>query len=186
MGNTERYRGILGRMHRWTLLVALVTTTAAAAGASSSPDGAVIVDSGSTNTLGYKIQIWSNAKATVVTQNRLGTTQAAVKPFTVPSSVATRFFADLQAARKGHAKGVPCMKSASFGTTTRVTWHGWMSPDLDCPPGDALTAALVHDVGVIRKASGIDSMPLHRVGLPMRPMPFAPISAPPSPAPTST
>jgi hypothetical protein len=149
-------------------------------------DGATIVDSGSTNSLGYRIQVYANGTATLTVQNRGGVAQAAAKPFTVSNAATSRFFADLKAARDGNATGVPCMKSASFGTTTRVTWHSWTSPDLDCPAGNALTAALVHDVGAIRAASGVDTMPLHRVVLPMRPVPVQAPSPAPSPASTPT
>jgi hypothetical protein len=143
-------------------------------------DSAVIVDSGSTNTLGYKIEVWSDGTAVITPQNRLGTAQAAPKSFTVPAATASRFFADLRAARKGNATGEPCVKSASFGTTTHVTWHGWTSPDLDCPPNNALTAALVHDVGTLTQASGANTTP-------MRHAPWAshiPLVISPSPSPS--
>lgn len=125
-------------------------------------DSAVIVDSGSTNTQGYKIEVWSDGTASLAPQNRLGAAAGAAKPFTVPAATATRLFADLAAARKGGVTGEPCMKSASFGTTTKIEWHGWISPDLDCPSGNALTTALVHDVGEIRQTSGIGAEPLRR------------------------
>ncbi|MBV8147460.1 MAG: hypothetical protein JO092_00045 [Candidatus Eremiobacteraeota bacterium] len=134
------------------------------ANASAAParDGAVIVDSGSTNTAGYKIELWSDGSGTVTLQNRFGETHGAAKTFAVSSALAQRFFADLKAARDGNAVSEPCMKSASFGTTTHAQWHGWNSPDLDCPAGNGLTAALVSDVNAIRSASGIGTMPLHR------------------------
>ena len=51
------------------------------------------------------------------------------------------------------------MKSASFGTTTHVTWHDWKSPDLDCPSENALLSALIGDVNAIRQASGVGTLP---------------------------
>ena len=143
-------------------------------------DGATIVDSGSTNAAGYKIEVWVDGSATIVIQHR-GVEEGALKTFAVPQSVATKFFADLKAARDGKAAGQPCMKSASFGTTTRITWHGWTSPDLDCPPANALMGALVHDVGVIRAASGVDTSTLMRrghVGAGLTPATAAPAPAP--------
>jgi hypothetical protein len=140
----------------WTIGLAIALVAAAPR------DSAVIVDSGSTNTQGYKIQVWSDGTASITPADRFGTVQGAAKAFSVPASTATRFFADLAAARKGAATGQPCMKSASFGTTTHVVWHSWTSPDLDCPAGNALTAALVHDVGEIRQTSGIGVEPLRR------------------------
>lgn len=125
---------------------------AVCAAAAPSRDGASIVDSGSTNTAGYTIRVWSD-----------GSAATASKAFTFSPSLAARFFADLKAARGGHAKAQPCMKSASFGTSTHVHWHGWTSPDLDCPPGDALTSALLRDVTAIRSAGKINSAPLRGV-----------------------
>jgi hypothetical protein len=122
----------------------------------------VILDSGSTNTQGYKIQVWSDGTAAIAPQDRFGVVQGATKSFTVPAATASRFFADLAAARKSGATGQPCMKSASFGTTTFVVWHNWKSPDLDCPSSNAQTTALVHDVGEIRQTSGISAEPLRR------------------------
>ena len=66
---------------------------------------------------------------------------------------------DLAAARKNKTAAVHCMKSASFGSFTHVTWDGWESPDLDCPPADSYADALVKDVEQIREASGIPAFP---------------------------
>ena len=91
------------------------------AGASPSRDGASIVDSGSTNTPGYRIEIRSDGTAAMTPQNRAGVAQGEAKTFSVESGVASRFFADLEKARAANVAGSPCMKSASFGTTTRVS-----------------------------------------------------------------
>jgi hypothetical protein len=140
----------------------LATLFAIVVAAAPSRDGAVIVNSGSTNASGYKIELWSDGSGIVTLQNRLGTEQSPPKAFAISLSVARRFFADLKAARDGNAKSEPCMKSASFGTSTHAQWHGWNSPDLDCPAGDALAGALVADVDAVRAASGVETMPLHR------------------------
>ena len=50
--------------------------------AATPPDSAVIVNSGSTNTSGYAIQVSSEGKASVTIQNR-GTASSTPKPFTV-------------------------------------------------------------------------------------------------------
>jgi hypothetical protein len=125
-------------------------------------DNAVIVDSGSTNTYGYTIHVSSDGKASVTFEERGGTATGTPKPFTVPAATATRFFADLAAARKGNVVTVPCMKSASFGSSLHITWQGWTSPDLSCPPKDALGEALVKDVDAIRQAGAIPAMPLRQ------------------------
>jgi len=79
--------------------------------------------------------------------------------------VSERFFTDVKSAREANAPAQFCMKSASFGTRTVVTWHGWTSPDLQCPPQEASTAALAQDVRRIVAASGLAGPP-HRIGLP--------------------
>ena len=148
---------------RATLFAALAIGSCVAA---APADNAVIVNSGSTNSYGYTIQISSDGKGTVTLQERGGSAARAAKPFTVPAAVATRFFADLTAARKGNVTAAPCMKSASFGTSTHITWQGWVSPDLSCPPTGALGNALVTDVDAIRKAAGISAMPLRQAPSP--------------------
>jgi hypothetical protein len=140
------------------LAVAAVFGWLVSASATPARDGAVIVDSGSTNTPGYRIDVWSDGTATIVVQNR-GVSRGAPKSFTVANGVATQFFANLKAVRAGNVAGEPCMKSASFGTTTRVSWHGWTSPDLDCPSDRAPLRALVSSVNAIRQASGIGTLP---------------------------
>lgn len=140
----------------------LAVSFAIAMVAAAPRDSALILDSGSTNTQGYKIEVWSDGTASLAPLDRVGAVQGAAKPFTVPAATATRFFADLAAARKAGVTGEPCMKSASFGTTTKIVWHGWKSPDLDCPASNAVMTALVHDVGEIRQTSGISAEPLRR------------------------
>jgi hypothetical protein len=132
------------------------------AGATPARDGAVIVDSGSTNTAGYRIEMWSDGSATIALHRR-GVAPGAAQPFSVGGAVTARLFADLQAAKVANVTGSPCMKSASFGSTTRVSWHGWTSPDLDCPSENALLTSVIRDVNLIRAASGIGSLPgVHR------------------------
>ena len=166
MGYAQRKQRVLA-MTRATIAVAL-TLGLLAVGAAAAPvrDGAAIVDSGSTNTSGYRIDFWSDGTGVLTLQNRLGVAQGGPKTFKASAAVARRLFADVKAARDGKATGSPCMKSASFGTTTHVIWHGWTSPDLDCSADNPLTAALAHDVGAIRTASGVDTLSTLRRGFP--------------------
>jgi hypothetical protein len=145
-------------MKRRETLLALVAIAGLMA-AAPSRDSAIIVNSGSTNSIGFKISVWSDGSASAILQNRDGTPAGKPKPFTVPAATTSRFFADLAAARKANTTSVPCMKSVSFGTSTHITWQGWVSPDLDCPPKDASGDALVKDVEAIRQASGIPALP---------------------------
>lgn len=144
---------------RATLCGVLVIASCVGAG---TRDSAVIVNSGSTNTAGYRIALSSDGSASVTTQNRDGAPAGKTKSFSVPASTVARFFSDLATARKEKAPLVPCMKSASFGTSTHVTWQGWVSPDLDCPPATPAVQALVKDLGAIRQAAGVSVAPLRR------------------------
>jgi hypothetical protein len=100
-------------------------------------DSAVIVDSGSTNSRANQIVVRSDGTASIAS----GTSSPT--PFTVPKAVAARFFTALAAAREDNAPSGSCAKSASFGSTIRVKWHGWVSSDVTCPPpGDVSPAAM--------------------------------------------
>ncbi len=141
---------------RATLLTALAIATCVAA---APHDSAVIVNSGSTNSFGYSIQVWPDGTASVTMQRR-GNAVGTPKPFTVPAATVTRFFADLAAARTANLATAPCMKSVSFGTSMHVTWQGWKSPDLSCPAKDAQGDALLSDLAAIRQAAGLAETPL--------------------------
>ncbi len=143
---------------RETILAAIAIAAFVAA---TPADNAVIVNSGSTNTVGYSIAVSSDGKASLTVQSR-GGAPGTPKAFSVPADTAKRFFADLAAARTGNAATVPCMKSASFGTSTHVHWQGWVSPDLSCPPKGDAGEALVKDVDAIRAASGMSTQPLRQ------------------------
>jgi len=145
-------------------------------------DSATIHNSGSTNFAGYSIEVWSDGAATVSSSNRMGDQLSTPKPFTYGAKAASQFFTDLAAARAA-AAGLtqPCMKSASFGSTTRVTWHDWTSPDLSCPPGNAAGAALVRDVDAVTQASGITATPQRSGPIMHRASP-----ATPEPSPTAS
>lgn len=126
----------------------------------STPDEATIVNSGSTNTAGYTIDVKSEGSAVLTLHGRPGMdVSTAPKAFKIQGALAARFFADLKAVREANVIGAPCMKSASFGSTTRVSWHDWKSPDLECPSQNGALGALIADVGAIRDASGLDSLP---------------------------
>jgi hypothetical protein len=146
-----------------TLAAALMIAACVAA---SPPQSAVIVNSGSTNTLGYTITVSSDGKGSVTMQAR-GGTAGAPKSFAVSAAAAAKFFDDLAAARKSNEATVPCMKSASFGTTVRITWQGWTSPDLSCPPKGPEGDALISDVAAMQKAAGISELPLRGQGGPI-------------------
>jgi hypothetical protein len=135
---------------------------AAVAIATTPPDQvAVIVNSGSTNTAGFKLTVHASGQSTAIMQNRSGVAQSAVRAFNVSSKDSGTLFADLKAAKAAPPPAqAGCMKSASFGTSTHVQWQGWTSPDLDCPSDEPSIAALKNDVAAIRTAAGISPLPL--------------------------
>ncbi len=145
-------------------LVVGAAALAAVAAAAARPDGAVIRNSGSTNTAPYSIKVWSNGRAEVT----MGRAEASPRSFSVDPDVAKQFFTNVKAARANPGTPEHCMKSASFGTTTTVAWHGWNSPDLQCPPVSAPLQAVAANVRTIEAAANIDTG-LHRVPLPREP-----------------
>ncbi len=136
--------------------------------ASSSPasaaalDGASITTSGSTNTAGYTIKLHSDGSGAVAVTGR------PEKAFTVDAALAEKFMSDAKAAREDPGTLQHCMKSASFGTTTTVTWHNYTSTDLQCPPLSSSVAMLAHDVQRIQQAAAVGAAP-NRIRLPIEP-----------------
>jgi hypothetical protein len=143
-------------------------------------DGAVILDTGSTNTIGYRIVISATGAAEYVQGSNRATAR-------VPSAVAAAFFADL---KKGMPLSrlhvAPCMKSASFGTSTYLWWRGQRSPDLSCP-GDATVTALSGDIAAVSGALHLSAaMGGHMVQMPQH-EPRKPMTEPtPSASPRSS
>ncbi len=148
-------------MRKGLLFTLIIFTVAPALSVGAAQrDVATIRNSGSTNTAGFTITVWSDATGSASVQG------ATPKAFGVPSDLSARFFADLHAASNDAAPAMHCMKSASFGTSTMVQWHAWSSPDLQCPPFSAGLGALARDVGAIETAAGITTQIHRRIGLP--------------------
>jgi hypothetical protein len=117
------------------------------------PSGAaVIMDTGSTNVVGYRIVIQPQGTVEYATGERRETA-------TVSAGVARAFFADLaKAAPLDRLPTEPCMKSISFGSSLFVWWsaHG-RSPDLLCPT-DARGSALRADAQRIARELSLGQM----------------------------
>ena len=136
-------------------LVCLILAVPSAQARSDRLDGAIITNGGSTNSPGFSIRLHSDGSANFSMGARMVTSIASTGH--VPQEIAQRFFKDLKAARAANAaQSRACMKSASFGSTTLLSWHGWNSGDLECPGADA---ALQADVASIKTALGIDTSP---------------------------
>lgn len=134
----------------------------AAFAAAQTRDGAVIRNSGSTNFSGYTIKVWSDGSTWAVHSNRLGTPVGQPVTGHIPVNLAQTFLNDAQQARRNRVISRPCMKSASFGTVTSVEYHGWTSPDLECP-GDGFVVALgadAHKIAAQLQIQGTRRIPM--------------------------
>jgi hypothetical protein len=161
-----------------TFLATLVMTAALAASALAAQtvpylpvphDAAVILNTGSTNAIGYRIVVTRSGRAQYVTQT-VGTGM-------LPAKLTRQFFADLAAAMP--LSGMPkrsCMKSMSFGASVFVWWRGQRSPDLSCS-----ARHLNDDADAIARSLGVGLKPR---GLVVPQLPNEPRKAIPSPIPT--
>ena len=135
-----------------SILVALLATVAWVVAAPVDRASAVIVNSGSTNTAGFKIVVQSDGEAEYTPMPRAHPQpegQPVLTPMKrkLPPGLAHRLYSDLEAARP--FSGLPrprCMKSVSFGSRLTVQFHGDETPDLNCGAGqNARLAALIED-----------------------------------------
>jgi hypothetical protein len=110
---------------------------------------ATIINSGSTNTCSYRIDVWDNGHVNYRVCGRWGR-QA------ISSSLAAQFFADLDAAAPlNELPFIRCQKSISFGSITLITYAGARSPDLSCPSLNVSVFHLYDDVNTIQLALNI-------------------------------
>ena len=104
----------------------------------------VIANSGSTNTIGYRIIIGANGDASYVSGDGPG--GAALTP-----DLYARLKADIDAAQplsQLHA-GMNCAKSASLGTSTTIRLGGEQSPDVSCGDTEPKIQKLATDVAEV-------------------------------------
>jgi hypothetical protein len=133
-----------------------IATLIAGCGASAA-DVAVIVNSGSTNTVGFRIVVERSGKAEFTGGPRRSGRSPDERPRQMdrelPDTLVRRFYSDLDAAKP--LSSLPnrrCMKSASFGTKLTIEFSGEETPDLSCGSGDnASLQALVQDANEILK-----------------------------------
>jgi hypothetical protein len=139
-------------MKRLLLVLALVAPVAASAAPAVPylpvPKGAaVILNTGSTNTLGYRIVLQRSGAAEYIN----GPKRALA---TVPASLTAQFFKDVQAKMPLESRtATTCMKSASFGYSVFVWWNHSRSGDVTCPNG----AAIANDVTKIAQALNLST-----------------------------
>jgi hypothetical protein len=118
-------------------------------------DMAVITDSGSTNTAGFRIEVSRSGEAvyaaTARRRGQLSEEQTKPRSHQIPGNLVKQFFADLDDAKSlSTLPGGGCMKSASFGTTLTVEYHDQKSPDLRCGDhGNSRLKALIQSTDEI-------------------------------------
>jgi len=118
------------------------------------PDGATIIDSGSTNRPGFRIVVDPSGDAEwTSTSRRSDAPEEQAKPIRklLPRAAVERFHADLEAAKPfASLPVVHCMKSASFGSTLTVAFGEEKTPDLKCGDGgNGAMRNLIRDVNEI-------------------------------------
>jgi len=96
-------------------------------------DLATIIQSGSTNTIGYNLVIHSDGSAAgmpIIRSTRAVAVGREYPPGTIDTKKLQRLLTVI-----GDVSKIPigvCMKSASFGTTTKISYAGKVSGDLQC------------------------------------------------------
>ena len=150
---------------RQTLILAALGLLPSALPAGAKPQTpavrtAVIENTGSTNTRGYRITVSAAGAADwIATERRGGVVTGKAQQATLSAPLAKRLFHDLDAARPlAGLKVNHGVRSASFGTQTFVTYKNQRTPDLTFG-GDAHATALKADVGAITQALHITNAP---------------------------
>ena len=113
----------------------------------------VITNSGSTNTIGWRVLIGANGEASYVTGEGPGSA-------TLPADLFAKLKTDIEAAKPlaNLPQEQPCVKPMSFGTSTFIAVGGDRSPDLSCPSTDK-GDALKDDVDQIATALKLQNVP---------------------------
>jgi len=115
--------------------------------------GAVIVNSGSTNTEGFRIVVEQSGKAVYTQTPRKSDTQVKSRSLDLPQALVKRLYSDLDAGKPlAELPGGHCMKSASFGSSLTIEFAGEKTPDLSCPDhGNPRLQVLIKDANEIVK-----------------------------------
>jgi hypothetical protein len=121
---------------------------------------AAIVDSGSTNTNGFRILVEPSGRTQSTVVPRVPQGPPVELPITtigkIPSALARRLYSDLDTAWPlSSLPPAHCLKSASFGTRLTVEFADQTTPDLSCGNmTNASMRALARDAREIVAASG--------------------------------
>ncbi|MHC5938161.1 hypothetical protein [Nostoc sp.] len=125
---------------------------------------AIILNSGSTNTIGYRIYVSPSGEVNYV--DGKGSNQGKLS-----QKLTKNFFRDLKIAEPlSNLPKQSCVKSVSFGTTTTIRLADQQSPDISCP-GNVKAQSLDNDVIAIAKALNVVNVPKSQ-GKPLPPRNF--------------
>ena len=136
-----------------TTFIAVVALCAVAPARAAAPvpylpvpkGAAVILNTGSTNAVGYRIVVDPSGRVEYVHGSDRRTAS-------ISAHLTATFFADMTHAMPlSRVHVLACMKSASFGYETYVWWRGQRSPDISCS-GGAQADALFKDAQAIAAA----------------------------------
>lgn len=144
---------MMGRLRFRFTIAKFLLSMSAVLGMASPPGNstAVIVNSGSTNTPGFRVTVESNGTAEYTPSPRAhaGPEDRSIVPMRrkLPPDLAHRLYSDLEAAHPFSDLPRPrCIKSVSFGTRLTIQFNGDETPDLNCGAGQsAKVAALIQD-----------------------------------------
>jgi len=122
---------------------------------------AAIVDSGSTNTNGFRIVVEQSGRtqSTMAPRGPQGSSAKTPAPTSgmISATLAKRLYSDLDVAWPlSSLPSQHCLKSASFGTRLTIEFDGQTTPDLSCGRiTDPKVSALARDAREIVAASGV-------------------------------
>jgi len=113
----------------------------------------VIINSGSTNTIGYRIVVTTDGEASFASGDGQGSAR-------LPQGLFAKLKYDVVMAQPlSHVRARPdCMKPVSFGSTTNIALADERSEDLSCPASPK-GKALKHDVELVADFLHVRNVP---------------------------
>jgi len=118
----------------------------------------LIINSGSTNTPGYRLSVYASGRAEWFLFRRRNGPFCSSSNGKLPPELTQRLFSDLRSLMPLDKLPVAhCMKSISFGHTLQVTFEGVTSLDLSCAGNPTETDKLVKDLAEINTTLGIST-----------------------------
>lgn len=119
----------------------------------TSDEKVIVKDTGSTNNSGYQMVIEPSGLVKVTLENVRRNSVYADGQYNVPPNLVKPLIVDLNAVMPlTNLSGGSCAKSASFGTSTYVTYKGQTSPDIQCMKREEFVDDVYTIIGKIPRA----------------------------------